>query len=165
MLNRLHRLLPEGLVADAAWFTRMGYSSSLRSRYLASGWLQPVARGVFRRPLHKPGLEETAAPLRWQHVVISLQMVLEEPVAVGGRTALELHGFAHYPSSEGPREVHLYGDERAPGWLGKPPIARPSSFTMPASCFAPSRSRPVSKGSRRRWPSTGRRTRSRSTAA
>ena len=63
MLNRLHRLL-EGLVADAAWFSRMGYPSSLRSRYLASGWLQPVARGVFRRPLHKPGLEETAVPLR-----------------------------------------------------------------------------------------------------
>ena len=31
-LNRLHRVLPEGLVADAAWFTRMGYPSSLRSR-------------------------------------------------------------------------------------------------------------------------------------
>ncbi len=125
MLNRLHRLLPEGLVADAAWFTRMGYSSSLRSRYLASGWLQPVAREVFRRPLHKPGLEETTTPLRWHQIVISLQMVLECPVAVGGRTALELLGFAHYLSSEGPREVHLYGDERVPGWLGKLPIVTP----------------------------------------
>ena len=122
-LNRLHRLLPEGLVADAAWFTRMGYPSSLRSRYLASGWLQPVTRGVFRRPLHKPGLEATPAPLRWQHIVVSLQTVLEHPVAVGGRTALELHGLAHYLSSEGPREVHLYGDEQAPGRLGKLPIA------------------------------------------
>ena len=82
MLNRLQRLLPEGLVADAAWLTRMGYPSSLRSRYVASGWLQPVARGVFRRPQHRPGLEGTA-PLRWQHVVVSLQMVLERPVAVG----------------------------------------------------------------------------------
>ena len=55
-------------------------------------------------------------------------MVLEQPVAVGGRTALELHGFAHYLSSEGPREVHLYGDERAPGWLGKLPIVTPFVF-------------------------------------
>ena len=31
----MQRSLPEGLLADAAWFTRMGYSSSLRSRYLA----------------------------------------------------------------------------------------------------------------------------------
>ena len=64
MLNRLHRLLPEGLLADAAWFTAAGYRSSLRSRYLASGWLQTVARGVFRRPPHRPGMEDTTAPLR-----------------------------------------------------------------------------------------------------
>ena len=121
LLNRLQRLLPEGLVADAAWLTRMGYPSSLRGRYVSSGWLQPVARGVFRRPLHRPGLDGTA-PLRWQHVVVSLQMVLERPVAIGGRTALELAGFAHYVSGGGPREVHLYGDEPAPGWLGKLPI-------------------------------------------
>ena len=122
MLNRLHRLLPEGLLADAAWFTSAGYPASLRSRYVASGWLQRVTRGVFRRPLHRPGLDDSEAPLRWQHVVISLQSVLERPVTIGGRTALELDGFAHYVSSSGPREVHLYGDERAPGWLGKLPI-------------------------------------------
>ena len=45
------------------------------------------------------------------------------------------------------------------------PSSHPSSLTMPASCFAPSRSRPVSKDSSRRWPSTGRRTKRRSTAA
>ena len=121
MLNHLQRLLPEGLLADAAWFSRTGYSSSLRGRYVAGGWLEPVARGVFRRPPHRPGLEGTA-PLRWQHVVVSLQMVMERPVTVGGRTALELAGFGHYVSSRGPREIHLYGDEPAPGWLGKLPI-------------------------------------------
>ena len=121
-LNRLHRLLPAGLVADAAWLTRMGYPSPLRSRYVASGWLEPVARGVFRRPLHVPG-GAGATPLRWQHVVVSLQLVLERGIVVGGRTALELQGFAHYASSAPPGEVHLYGDDRAPGWLGKLPIA------------------------------------------
>ena len=45
-LNQLHRLLPEGLVADSAWFTRMGYPSSLRSRYLVSGWLQPATLAI-----------------------------------------------------------------------------------------------------------------------
>ncbi len=143
MLNRLHRLLPEGLVADSAWFTRMGYPSSLRSRYLASGWLQSVDRGVFRRPLHKPGLEKTVVPLRWQHVVISMQMVLDHPVAVGGRTALELHGLAHYLSSTEPREVHLYGDERAPGWLGKLPIATSFVFHNARKLF---RAEPIAVG-------------------
>ena len=121
-LNYLHRLLPEGLVADAAWFTRMGYPSPLRSRYVASGWLEPVMRGVFRRPLHTPGVEEGSVPLRWQHVVVSLQLVLERPIVVGGRTALEVQGFGHYASSGRPGEVHLYGDEAAPGWLRKLPM-------------------------------------------
>ena len=62
MLNRLQRLLPEGLLADAAWFTAEGYPSSLRSRYLSSGWLEPVTRGVFRRPLKTPGLEHMMVP-------------------------------------------------------------------------------------------------------
>lgn len=120
MLNRLQRLLPEGLLADAPWFNRMGYSGSLRARYLASGWLESVARGVYRRPAHRPGLE-AAVPLRWQHVVVSLQTVMESPLAVGGRTALELAGLAHYTSS-GLREVHLYGDRPVPGWLRRLPI-------------------------------------------
>lgn len=121
MLNRLQRLLPEGLLADAPWFTRMGYSNALRARYLEGGWLERLARGVFRRPLHRPGLDG-AAPLLWQHVVVSLQAVMEHPVAVGGRTALELAGLAHYASRRGLREVHLYGDRPAPGWLGRLPI-------------------------------------------
>ena len=142
-LNRLHRLLPEGLLADAAWFTAKGYPSSLRSRYLASGWLQPVTRGVFRRPLHKPGLQDATAPLRWQHVVVSLQLVLERPVTVGGRTALELDGLAHYASSAGPSEIHLYGDEPAPGWLRKLPLDTFFVFHNARKLF---RAEPISDG-------------------
>ena len=118
-LHRLKRLLPEGLLADAAWLTGLGYSSPLRHRYCVSGWLQQVTRGVFRRPAYKAGREHEEVPLRWQHVVISLQMVMGRPIVVGGRTALELQGFSHYPSRSGPRETHLYGDEPAPGWLKK----------------------------------------------
>ena len=141
MLNRLHRLLPEGLLADAAWFTAAGYPSSLRSRYLASGWLQPVTRGVFRRPAYRPGMEDKTAPLRWQHVVVSLQSVLERPVTIGGRTALELEGLAHYLSSTGPQEIHLYGDKPAPGWLRKLPMDTPFVFHNAMKLF---RAEPIS---------------------
>jgi hypothetical protein len=50
---------------------------------------------------------------------VSLQTILECPVIVGGRTALELQGFAHYLSVAGQREAHLYGDESLPTWVGK----------------------------------------------
>ncbi len=109
-LNQLQRLLPEGLLVNAAWLEDQGYSSALRRKYVASGWLEQPTRGVYCRP---------SGSLRWQQVVISLQTLLEMPLIVGGRTALELHGFAHYLSSAGPREVFLYGDKPPPGWLSK----------------------------------------------
>lgn len=96
-LNRLQHDLPEGLVVDADWLESRGYSSALRSKYAAHGWLEQVVRGVYRRPaatLSNPNKKDES--LRWQHVVISLQTVLERPFTVGGRTALELQGFAHY---------------------------------------------------------------------
>ena len=118
-LNQLQRLLPEGLVVDAAWLGERGYSSALRSRYVSHGWLEQVARGLFRRPTGKLQAAPEEEALRWQHVVISLQTLMDRSLIVGGRTALELQGYAHYLSSTSRQDIHLYGDERPPGWLRK----------------------------------------------
>lgn len=118
-LNWLQHNLPDGLVVNAAWLERQGFSSALRSKYVRHGWLEQVARAVYRRPparLSTPGEKEG---LRWQNVVVSLQTLLACPVAVGGRSAIEQQGFAHYLASSGPREVHLYGEEALPGWVSK----------------------------------------------
>ena len=103
----LARNLPEGLLVDSAWLSRHGYSTALRSQYVAAGWLEQPARRVYRRP---------RGSLRWQQVVISLQTMLDCPLAVGGRTALDLHGYAHY-LSQATSEVHLYGPKAPPRWL------------------------------------------------
>lgn len=110
-LNRLERDLPEGLLVDASWLAKRGYSTSLRSQYVAAGWLEQPARGVYRRP---------RGALGWQQVVISLQMLLDRRLAVGGRTALEAQGYAHYLAQE-VKEVHLYDTARPPHWLLKIP--------------------------------------------
>lgn len=116
-LNWLQRSLPEGLVADAAWLEKHGYSRALRNKYVARGWLDKVTRGVYRRPA--PTLKgEARQGLRWELVVISLQTLLGCSYAVGGRTALELQGFAHYLSARH-REIHLYGTRKPPGWISK----------------------------------------------
>jgi hypothetical protein len=108
----LERHLPEGLLVDARWLTRHGYSTSLRSQYVAAGWLEQPARGVYCRP---------RGPLTWQQVVISLQALLEYPLLVGGRTALEFQGYAHYlPQHQ--KEVHLYGPKPPARWLFKLPL-------------------------------------------
>jgi hypothetical protein len=108
-LNQLERALPEGLLVDAAWMEARGYYRSLRSHYVAAGWLEQPARGVFRRHRGSVG---------WEQVVISLQSLLEFPVSVGGRTALERQGYAHYlPQSH--KYIHLYSDRRLPSWVSK----------------------------------------------
>ena len=116
-LNWLQRSLPEGLVADAAWFERHGYSGALRKKYVAHGWLDLVTRGVYRRPAPQLPQEGVGKRLAWESVVISLQTLLYTKLVVGGRTALELQGFAHYLSSKPQREVHLYGADKRPGWV------------------------------------------------
>ena len=111
-LNRLGQLLPEGLLVDAAWLEERGYYRSLRARYVAGGWLAQPVRGVYRRPRGEPG---------WEQLLISLQTLLGFPVSIGGRTALELQGYAQYvPRSQ--KRIHLYSDKKLPSWLDKLPL-------------------------------------------
>jgi hypothetical protein len=117
--NWLQRSLPDGLVADAKWLEKNGYSGALRKKYVAHGWLDRVARGVYRRPTPQLPEEGAEKGVPWESVVISLQTLLKAHFVVGGRTALELQGFAHYLSLAPQREVHLYGTDKRPGWVLK----------------------------------------------
>lgn len=113
LLHRLEKSLPEGLVVDAAWLEELGISSNLRAYYVKRGWLEMITRSVYRR--------QPRGKLNWQQVVISLQTVLSKtqpPFIVGGRTSLELQGFAHYLSLK-TTNIHLYGPEKLPTWLNK----------------------------------------------
>jgi hypothetical protein len=132
-LNQLNKELPEGLLVDAAWLEKRGYYGSLRKKYVDLGWLEQPAYRVYRRP---------RGALRWEHVVISLQTLLEVPVVLGGRTALELHGYAHYLAHE-QSEVHLYGQEKPPTWLHKLPLPVRFVFHKSSKLF---RNDPITRG-------------------
>jgi Transcriptional regulator, AbiEi antitoxin N-terminal domain len=108
-LNQLQHDVPEGQLVDTNWLKAHGYSRQLWNHYVASGRLEQPVRGVFRRP---------RGPLTWQEVVISLQSVLHYQLAVGGRSALDLEGYAHYLSAE-VTHIHLYGPKPPPAWLAK----------------------------------------------
>ena len=112
-LNKLQRALPEGLLVDAAWLRRQGYATNLVSHYVSTGRLEQPARSVYRKP---------RGTLSWQQAVLSLQTILNAtPQIVGGRTALDLQGFAHFLSRT-ETEVHLYGPKSPPNWLYKLPL-------------------------------------------
>lgn len=108
-LNQLSRDLPEGLLVDTAWLKARGYSRQLLNHYVNAGWLKQPTRGVYCRP---------RGTLSWQQAVISLQAMLQYPLLVGGRTALEAQGYAHYLVQR-VKEVHLYGAKTPPNWLNK----------------------------------------------
>jgi len=133
LLNRLEKDLPEGLVVDAAWLEERGIASNLRAYYVKAGWLEQPVRSVYKRPRGR---------LSWQQVVISLQtLLLRTPFYVGGRTALELQGFAHYLSHE-TKTVHLYGPGKPPAWLNKLNLPQRFVYHNSATLF---RNDPVTK--------------------
>ncbi len=117
-LNWLQHHLPEGLIVDAAWMTVHGYSTPLRTQYVAAGWLSQPARRVYQR---------RDTPLSWHQIVVSLQTLLERNLIVTGMTALEHHGFGHF-LNRGQPTVHLSGPDRAPTWLSKLPTN--ATFTV-----------------------------------
>ncbi|CAG0998111.1 hypothetical protein RHDC4_02979 [Rhodocyclaceae bacterium] len=104
--DSLETRLPEGQVVDAAWLAGQGLSRSRVDAFLRAGRLVAVGRGGYRRP---------GPPLKWEHVVYSLA-ALGYPVYVGGRSALELGGHAHYLPLAGVPRVELRGARRLPVW-------------------------------------------------
>ena len=130
-LNHLQQVLPEGLSVDSNWLQKQGYSRQLIAKYLRHGWLASPVRGVYRRD--SAMMDQKS----WEPVVISMQRLLEIPVTVGGRTALELHGLSHYLSMRAPSAVHLYGSEPPPTWVNKLPLKQQFVFHS-ANLFKPS---------------------------
>lgn len=136
LLNRLERDLPEGLVVDAAWLEERGIASNLRAYYVKTGWLEMVARSVYKR---------RRGTLNWQQVVISIQTLLlktQPPFIVGGRTALELQGFAHYIPHK-TNNIHLYGPQKPPTWLNKLGLPQRFVYHNSKTLF---RNNPVTRG-------------------
>jgi hypothetical protein len=117
-INQLQHLLPSGLLASARWLNEHDYPSNLLAHYVARGWLESPARGVYRRP---------GPPLTWQHVVASLQVVMGLPVHAGGRTALVHRGLAHYLRLGGAEPIRLYGASRLPSWVNR--LGLPQAFS------------------------------------
>jgi hypothetical protein len=115
-INRLLLALPERFLADSAWLQAQGLSRSSIRDYVDGGWLERIGPRVYRRPG-----QVANGLLRWDVVVLSLQQIMHKSLHVGGRTAVELSGYAHYLETGESPTVYLYG-QAAPSWLAKLPL-------------------------------------------
>ena len=118
--QRLQPLLehvPPGFMVDTRWLRRRDIDPKSIHDYVVRGWFERVVRGVYRRPL--PDNVRESPGTDWQVPLLSLQWILGRDVHLGGESALQLHGFAHFLSLGQCVKVHLYGD--VPSWLHRLP--------------------------------------------
>lgn len=112
-LKPLLQDVPQGYLVDTAWLKAREIDRKSIHNYEKHGWLERLARGVYRRPAAEDTVHD------WQTVVLSGQTLMDYDFHVGGRTALSLQGFDHYVRFSADQNVHLYG--RVPPWLKRLP--------------------------------------------
>ncbi|EIM63088.1 type IV toxin-antitoxin system AbiEi family antitoxin domain-containing protein [Desulfobacter postgatei] len=104
--KNLEQSLPDGQVVSRTWLKERGFSRPRVDYALRAGKLVALSRGIYRRP---------GPPLKWEHVVFSLNEMGYD-VHVGGRSALELQGLAHYLPLGDTQRIRLYSTVKIPSW-------------------------------------------------
>jgi hypothetical protein len=131
-LNRLLETLGDTTLVSSRWLRAQGYPSNLVAKYMASGWLQSPARGVYLRKGAKP---------TWEGLLQSVQIREQLALHVGGRFALARQGHEHYLRLGESATVTLYGPAKLPAWAIKLPLRErvlacgPGPFDWPALAF------------------------------
>jgi hypothetical protein len=112
-LKSLLGSVPAGFLVDSVWLEKTGIGRRSSYAYVKRGWLERLARGVFRRPV--PDISQSNST-DWKSAVLSLQHIMDYPIHVGGMTALALQGYRHYLPLGGNVPLWLYGAD-IPSWL------------------------------------------------
>lgn len=120
-VKNLLEAVPPGFIVDSAWLEANGIGRRSVYDYVQQGWLERLARGVFRRPAPRALASEK---IDWKSCVLSMQHIMRYPVHLGGMTALALQGHNHYLALGDKAPVWLYGAD-VPNWLKKLPLDAP----------------------------------------
>ena len=107
-IKQLTRLLPAGVAAPSSWLTANGYSRQLVRRYVLSGWLQSLGHGVYARSGHA---------VDWEGVLLGLHRLAGRPCHVGGLSALNRQGLAHFLPLGGEQQIHVMSVRKPPAWV------------------------------------------------
>lgn len=110
-INKLLKLQPHGVVLISSWLVGQGYSSELLRKYRSSNWLTSIGTGAMIRENDQ---------VDYLGAIFSLQRQLGLNIHPGAKTALSLHGKAHFLDFA-QQEVYLFGHskENLPLWFQK----------------------------------------------
>lgn len=109
-INMIMQAWPKNTIATQAWLSSLGISRMLAHWYLKSKWIQRFGFGAYFRYGDEVG---------WQGGLYALQSQLGLDIHVGGRSSMELQGFAHYVQLSSRRQVLLVSEshKRLPKWF------------------------------------------------
>jgi len=88
-LKTLYEIWPMHTAITVSWLKRHGYTNSNIQKYVQSDWIQSLGAGAYKRPYDS---------VTWEGAVYGLQQQYPKTFYVGGKSALEKHGSAHYVS-------------------------------------------------------------------
>ena len=112
-MTKINQILTQWLPGDIhslKWLGERGVAQNVAYEYFKNGSLEKHGPGIYSRKNEK---------LKWAGAIRLLQEELQKEIHVSGRTALELHGHAHYVPMGNKRIVYLstYSKEVLPKWF------------------------------------------------
>lgn len=110
-INQLFASWPDGTIKTTAWLEKHGLMRQLLYKYKRSGWIEAVGSGAYKK---------RGDLIEWPGGIEALQKQMGLKIHVGGRTALDLHGKAHYLKF-GKTSLSLVGKSgtKLPSWFKK----------------------------------------------
>jgi len=121
-LNLLIKSWVKGSIKLSSHLIHNGYSKELLQKYVKSNWLDSLGYGAYKLSEDK---------VDWFGAVEALQTQKNSIIRPGGKTALELLGYAHYPRQK-QTQVNLYSnyDDKLPAWFKKQSWSHIINFTQ-----------------------------------
>ncbi|HEX5037440.1 MAG TPA: type IV toxin-antitoxin system AbiEi family antitoxin domain-containing protein [bacterium] len=113
-INQLMKAWPQGAVAVSPWLEKQGAYQQLVREYEKTSWVRRIGQGAFVRAGDK---------FEWHGGLFAIQDQLGLPIHAGGKTALQLLGYAHFlPLGKG-YILSLFGEPgvKLPRWFLKYP--------------------------------------------
>ena len=111
-LNQLLAEWPHATISVCSWLHQQGFGYDLINKYRRGKWLVPVGRGAVARAGDR---------VHWTGGLYAIQEQLGLAIHAGGKTALQMHGYAHFlPLAEG-AAISLFGPPgvKLPAWFQK----------------------------------------------
>ena len=98
-----------GIILTSHFLNESGFNVKLINWYKSSGWIESIGKGAYKLAEDK---------IDWYGAIFALQTQLGYSTHPGGKTALELQGYAHYLTEKLP-VIYLFGlrEERLPQWV------------------------------------------------